>query len=234
MKIYAKQVPPEYQESPLFYGDFPENIIVTGNRNFNSHTIPVYDRILDCYDEAAEYLEELQRCKKDAAYKNVTEIINDYFPAREYREKPYNTRDIHRIRVCLELYGTRKYYEGDYILEMLEAITGEAWKTTTIRGCCQSDWQDVYYPVNAWSAEAIAHFETEYFNTGSEWMVHDGDTEPETPEDIDGFGCYCYKWRTEDIKKEIADAAGYPDAEVILYEHAGYIHTPVYREVKTV
>ena len=173
----------------------------------------------------------MQRCKKDAAYKNVTEIINDYFPARKYREKPYNTRDIHRIRVCLELYGTRKYYEGDYILEMLEAITGEAWKTTTIRGCCQSDWQDVYYPVNAWSAEAIAHFETEYFNTGSEWMVHDGNTEPETPEDIDGFCCYCHEWRTEDIKKEIADAAGYPDAEVILYEHTGYTRIAQYREV---
>lgn len=231
MKIYAKQVPPEYQESPLFYGDFPENIIVTGNRNFNSHTTPLYDRIIQCYEDAAEYLEELQRYKKDATYRNVTEIINDFFPALEYRTKPYNTRDIHRIRIILEWYGTRKHYEDDYIPAMLEAITGEPWSAGTIRGCCQSDWQNIYYPVKSWSMEAIAGFETEYFNTGSEWIIHDGNTEPETPEDIDGFSCYCHGWRTEDIKKEIADTAGFPDATVILYEHTGYTHISKYQEV---
>lgn len=36
-KIYAKQVPPEYQESPLFYGDWPENVFVFGNRHYNQH-----------------------------------------------------------------------------------------------------------------------------------------------------------------------------------------------------
>lgn len=231
MKIYAKQVPPEDQESPLFHEDFPKNIIVTGNRHFNSHTIPVYDRILDCYDEAAEEIENIRSRNGYAAYTTVTEAINDYFPALEYREKPYNSRDIHRIRVCLELYGTRKYYEGDYILEMLEAITGEAWRTTTIRGTCQSDWQDIYYPVKSWSAESIAYFEAEYFNTGSEWIVHDGNTEPETPEEIEGFYCYCYSWKTEDLKKEIANIAGYPDAEVILYQYAGYTKTTQYQEV---
>lgn len=230
MKIYAKQVPPEYQESPLFYGDFPENIIVTGNRDYNSHTIPVYDRILDCYDEAAEYLEELQRCKKDATYRNVTEIINDYFPALEYREKPYNTRDIHRIREALRLYESRKYYEGDYILDMLEAITGEAWSETTIRGCCQGDWQTVIYPVKSWNCESLEIFETEYFNTGSEWIVHDGNADPDGPEDIDGYSVYCHAWRTEDIKREIAEAHGAADAEVILYEFTGYSHIPNYKE----
>ena len=231
MKIYARQIAPEYQESPLFYGDFPDDIILTGNRNYKSHTIPVYERILDCYDEAALEIENIRSRNGYAAYETVTEAINDYFPASEYREKPYNTRDIHRICVCLELYGTRKYYEGDYILEMLEAITGEAWKATTIRGCCQSDWQDIYYPVKSWSMEAIADFEAEYFNTGSEWIIHDGNTEPETPEDIDGFSCYCHGWRTEDIKKEIAAAYGAIDAEVILYKHAGYNHTSIYKEV---
>lgn len=222
MKIYAKQISPEYQESPLFYGEFPENIIVTGNQHFNSHTIPVYDRILDCYEEAAQYLEELQLHKKNTTYKNVTEIINDFFPALEYREKPYSTRDIHRIRAALELYGTRAYYDGDYVFDMLEAITGETWRAGTIRGCCQGDWQNVYYPVKSWSDETISNFEIEYFNTGTEWIIHDGETEPETPEEITGFSCYCYSWRNDDLKKEIANIAGYPGADVVLYLYAGY------------
>lgn len=39
MKIYAKQVPPEYQESPLFLGDefFPDDIAVCGNRDYMEH-----------------------------------------------------------------------------------------------------------------------------------------------------------------------------------------------------
>ena len=89
MKIHAKQVPPEYQESPLFYDDFfPDNIILDGNRDYKSHTIPVYYAIINHYDDAAYCLQDLQCYGKQADYKNVTEIINDFFPALEYREKP--------------------------------------------------------------------------------------------------------------------------------------------------
>lgn len=232
MKIYAKQINPEYQESPLFLGEefFPENIILDGNRDYKSHTMPVYDRIIEAYDEAAREIENLDLRNGCAAYNNATEAINDYFPALEYREKPYNTRDIHRIREALRLYGTRKYYDGDYILDMLEAITGEAWAETTIRGCCQGEWQTVIYPVKSWSRESLEIFETEYFNTGSEWIVHDGNTDPDGPEDINGYSVYCHGWKTEDIKKEIAEAHGAADAEVILYEFTGYSHIPNYKE----
>lgn len=39
MKIYARQINPEYQESPLFMGDefFPDNIAVCGNCDYRSH-----------------------------------------------------------------------------------------------------------------------------------------------------------------------------------------------------
>ena len=82
-----------------------------------------------------------------------------------------------------------------------------------------------------WSPEALEAFETEYFNTGSEWIVHDTDAEPEGPEDIQGFSCYCHGWRTEDIKKEIANAYGESGAEVILYEFSGYSRIANYKEV---
>ena len=54
MKIYAKQVSPEYQESPLFIeGCFPDNIILTGNRDYNSHTTPEFDQIKDHFEDMA-------------------------------------------------------------------------------------------------------------------------------------------------------------------------------------
>ena len=47
MKIYAKQVPPEYQESPLFLGDefFPDDIAVCGNRDYMEHCPEVFERV---------------------------------------------------------------------------------------------------------------------------------------------------------------------------------------------
>ncbi len=224
MKIYAKQVPPEYQESPLFLGDefWPDGIILDGNRDYNSHTTELYDRILQAYDDAAEEIENLDLRNGYAAYTNATEAINDYFPALEYREKPYNTRDIHRIREALRMYGTADYYNGRYITAMLDAITGGDWKNGTIRGCCQGEWQHIIYDANRWSRTDIDIFETEYFNTGTEWIIHDGNADPDGPEDIDGYSIYCHGWRLEDIKLEIADAAGNPGAEVILYQHTGY------------
>ena len=47
MKIYALQVDPEIQESPLFLDEefFPENINVFGNRYFNAHCMDVFARV---------------------------------------------------------------------------------------------------------------------------------------------------------------------------------------------
>lgn len=54
MKIYARQVNPAIQESHLFLDEcFPDDIIVTGNRGYNDHTTPEYDKITNDFDEMA-------------------------------------------------------------------------------------------------------------------------------------------------------------------------------------
>lgn len=221
MKIYAKQVPPEHQESPLFLGDefFPDNIILDGNRDYNSHTTPLYDRIMQAYDDAAREIESLDARDGCAAYNNATEAINDYFPPLEYREKPYSTRDIHAIREALRMYGTSDYYNGRYITAMLDAITGGDWKNGTIRGCCQGDWQHIIYNANDWSRADIDIFETEYFNTGAEWIIDDD------------YSIYTHAWRDGDIRAEIAAAAGVDPGDVVLCIFTGWKRTPEYMEV---
>lgn len=222
MKLYARQVNPEYQESPLFFDEcFPENIIVTGNRDYNSHTIDEYERIEQCFDELCEEYENI-KTHNSSYYKNATELLQDYFPGK------YSTKTIHKFKEILEKYGTRYYYEGDYIVDMLEIVTGKEWRKRTIRGCCQSEWQEIIYPVNEWTKESIEAFEIEYFNTGSEWEIHDNENDPECPEDITGFCVYCTSWNDEGIKKELIEAAGYEPEEIIMYEYAGYTKTPVY------
>lgn len=93
------------------------------------------------------------------------------------------------------------------------------------------EWQMVFYPVDEWSKEALQEFETQYFNEGTEWIIHDEQEAPEAPEDISGYSVYCIGWNTEQIKKEIAEITGASPEEITLFEFGGYTKTAYYTEV---
>ena len=59
MKIYAKQVTPEYQESPLFMEEWPENVYVFGNRHYNDHGGEYIENIKNSMYDAADELKAL-------------------------------------------------------------------------------------------------------------------------------------------------------------------------------
>ena len=173
MKIYARQVPPEFQAWPFDYIDIQDafpGVIFHGNRFYNSHTTPEFDAIYNRFDD----------------------------------EKS--------------------------ILRALHLVTGRRYEKRTIRGSCQGDWQNIYYPVADYTREALDILETEYFNTGTEWIIHDGDSIPENPDDIDGFSIYCHGWSDEQIRTEIADAYGTQGAEVIRYKFTGWSRSAQYEE----
>lgn len=231
MKIYARQVPPEYQESPLMLcGEFWDGIICEGNRDYKSRTTDEYDQIKRNMEEAAAEIEELIKKTGYSAYKTITEAVHDLL----YREnkKRYTTKEIHKWKELLRYYQTcKKQDEYRAICEALELMTGKSYSYCCIRGCCQSDWQYIYYPNDGYSDESIKCFEAEYFNTGSEWLIHDGETEPKTYEDIDGYHVYCYSWNDDGLRKEIADTAGGKPEDVILYQFRRYRKIPVYEVI---
>lgn len=237
MKIYAKQVNPEYQESPLFIdGFFPDNIILTGNRDFNSHTTPEFDQINSHFEDMAGTWENdrfffqwngagYDKIAKKPDY-TLQELLTEYGFSRP-DGKPWTTKQWHEWRLLME----REELDDDGIIKALQLLTGKAWKAFTIRGCCQSDWQSGFCPVSEWSREALEAFEAEYFNTGTEWIIHDEDGEPESPEEINGYSVYCHGWNSDQIRKEIADAAGETDpAAVVLYEFTGWSRSPEYKK----
>lgn len=237
-KIYARQIPPEHQESPLFLGDecWPDDVILDGNNRLNSHTIPEYDHINRHFDEMASEWENdscwyewtghnYRRRAKKHDY-TLGEILHDYgFTRRD--GKPWSNQQKHKWRLFME--GNGPADEEDAICEMLELMTGQAWETTTIRGCCQGDWQTMFYPAD-WTRESVEQFEIEYFNTGSEWTIHDEETTPESPEEISGYTVYCHGWNDYDIRSEIANTAGGNPIDVVLYGFDGYTQTARYAE----
>ena len=165
MKIYAKQVSPEYQESPLLIeGCFPDNIILTGNRDYNSHTTPEYDQINSHFEDMAGTWENdrfffqwngagYDKIAKKPEY-TLQELLTDYGFTRP-DGKPWTTKQRHEWRLLME----REELDDDGIIKALQLLTGKAWKAFTIRGCCQSDWQSGFCPVDEWSREALEAFE---------------------------------------------------------------------------
>ena len=228
-KFYARQIAPEYQISPFW--DTIENetgIILDGNSRISGYMPDEYQHIWDAFDDAAQEIENQDMKNGYAAYSSATEAIQAYFPASEYRSSGrYSTRDIHAIREALRLYGTRDYYQGDYILNMLDALTGHDWRYIELRGCCQGDWQGCYYDSTLWSPDALRALEIEYFNLGEEWMIHDDETEPGCPEDITGYSVYI---TGDDSRTELADVIGCDPEELKLYRFRGWTRSAAYEE----
>ena len=228
MKIYAKQINPAYQESPLFYDNmFPENIVVSGNNKYIDHTIPAFDKIIQYFDEMANAWEEANfyyqynsngeyiKTKKRPDY-TISELLRDYGFMRE-DGKPWNNHQKHEWKLLFE--DGAGADEEETILSCLRLITGKMWECKQIAGCAQGEWNYIYYPVDEWSKAALEAFEAEYFNTGSEWIIDEGDFKPEEndPDEISGYSIYCASWNEEGIKQEIADFEGVDIDDVILF-----------------
>lgn len=217
MKIYAKQISPEYQTSPLWLDErFPKDLIVAGNPSLRGHTTSAWDTIQGNGDYAAEQMGLITERDPWANYKTITEMLNDCFPRDN--GKSYTSWQVHEWKKLLDDWGNAE--EREYTLA-LSLMTGLSYDWCAIRGYCQGDWNIVYYPEKHYSKEALNVFEIEYFNMGTEWMVHDSESVPETPDEIEGLYMYTYNWDYEGIKKEIVDYTGGSADDVILYDEKG-------------
>ena len=216
MKIIATQVPPEYQESPLFYGEefWPENVFVFGNRDYNQHADALNDlkTALENIVEVFDDMQQGQGWTNDLAYAIQCELQEEY--RREYNR----AERLRLVELANEYCFAKSYKENNVLCKVLELITGKTWDNGTIRGCCQGDWQEVIFPAE-YGREWLEDFEIEYFNTGSEWIVDDD------------FSVYCHRWNNDGIRQEIADAAGTTPENVILKTFTGWKRTPEYAEV---
>lgn len=218
-KVYARQIPPEYQESPLYtFDEYPENVSVFGNRHYEGHKTNELEKVENALEECAEHALSAGRGQY---YETFTAALEDYFPRPN--GKHYDGIAKKAWRALLETVEKTGEDLQAYCIA-LELWTGTAYDYTTIRGTSQGDWQEIIYPAD-WTRDSLQAFETEYFNTGEEWLVHDGPETPETPEDISGYSLYVYR----DARKEIAEVEDVNPENVTLYAFERYSQTPVYK-----
>lgn len=233
MTVYARQIAPEYQESPIYFPEcFPDNITVCGNREFNEHKTELFERVYDGIKDGdllrlIEEAENSDELDYEPNYNSAAEAISMELP-KENGE--YSEQEINDIHYWIEQYENGRN-EQIALCNILSIVSGEEYDYRTITGCCQGDWNYIYYPVKEWSDEALRAFETEYFNEGTEWIIHDEESEPETAEDISGYSIYCVSYNVDGIRKEISEYTGEPIENIKLYQHDGYYKVSKYKEV---
>ena len=235
-KIVAMQVNPEYQEGPLYCDEmFPDNVAVLGNRRMNEYIPERCEKALEVL-RTGSFWGDIDNAER-AEYTDAADVLGDWLPREN--GAAYNADECRAF--------AERFLRGDLdddvdaLAALMSLLNGKPWKSRTIRGTCQSDWNEIAYPVDEWPDEALNAFECEYWNTGDEWEAFEIDADELEKIDLEDvtrdeleeaceMPCYTYTHErgNEKIKIEIAAAFGSAPEDVVLLKFGGYVRTPRY------
>lgn len=216
-KVYARQVPWEWQESPWDDEQLKiDKAALYGNRSYGS-------LVFDEFEQVVKALEEMD-WDDDRPYSTEQEMLLDYVPP--VGRDSYTDEEIKTWKFACQMYNPDYGRNEQWGICMgLTLMLGKEYDYKTLRGSCQSDWIYFIYPTDLYNDEAVRRLETEFFNTGEEWMIHDEETVPDCPEAVNGYTMYVY----DDARKEIAAEAGVAPEDVVLWKYDGMLSIPKYK-----
>lgn len=223
-KVYARQIPYEWQESPWdLWGSeqmITDKAAIYGDKQLQGYTFAEFDNVLTALDEM-----DLTDVGEDSWYTTEQEMLLDYVPP--VGRNAYTAEEIEKWKAVCDLYDGRNRTRDEQaaICAGLTLVMGKEYDYRCLRGCCQRDWNYFYYPVDLYNDDAIRDLEIEYFNMGEEWMIHDEETVPDCAEAISGYTFYVY----DDARKEIAAEAGVEPEDVVLWGYGGMMSIPTYK-----
>ena len=219
IKYTVYQVAPENQESPLFFSSecFPEDLTVFGNHSYKEHLSYEIKPIMKALrDGFLEYdLSDLEKVDEERA------ALKEWFAGI----KNLSDEQVHDLARLIRNDSFSDYREDVYC-GIFSILTGKQYDFQIMRGSTQDEWNYVFYVRDDWTNEGIDYFITEYFNTGTEWMVY-------TEEDEAMFPCsvYTHCWDVKRCKDEIAQFLECNPDEIQMFEFSGWQKIPKYKEV---
>ncbi|MGF7010658.1 hypothetical protein M2146_001182 [Lachnospiraceae bacterium PF1-22] len=225
-KLYAKQVPRKEQEALFPLGSiFYKNVTLIGNHDLIGQETDAYFNFVQYAADAQETIETLDNDDVDW-YESISDCLQDLFPP-EHKDS-YTEEEVQEWKKILQKYIVEsKSMEDDYelVCKALKLITGIPYYFAKLRGKTESDWQGCYYP----EGKDPGALEINYFNMGTEWIVHEDDIIPKSPEDINGASYYCF----EDPRETFAKIFKMNKSNIILYGFKKYKNgQPTYKILK--
>lgn len=209
-RIFAKTLNPENFDYRIYdiREDDGNELYVFGGRDFcdidENGYLSAIKKIIDEYND---YYFEVYY------HNSMKEFLLDMLPKKE-NGKELSPKEIHYLKEVLD-----KGDKDDIRCACLSIIRGKTYTWTYLRGCCQGDVVKAYYPETE-TQKYVDFVEAWFFGTGTEIEIHDGDFDPEAPEDIEGFTFYTATWKLDELKEEIKSACGYKeddDVEIVLW-----------------
>lgn len=229
-KLVAIQQAPEHTEPPMVFDDFEANypnVIIMGNRHFKYFGVESwFERIWEYFEYAKDTITDINNGVDDC-YDSVEDYLNDYFPNMKGNGGKYEPERVETLVKILEKSYMCKRADFDSCLcQVISVMFDKNWEHTTLRGCCQGDWQDCYYCTEDNDEDIIEALEAYYFNTGDEYKVHFVDENGNIDEDECEYD-YVYKYPEE---KQLADNYGCKVEEIKFFKHNGYYKISNYED----
>lgn len=204
-KIYATTLNPESYDYRVYdiSDDDGNTVIIDGGREFANIDNNGYLKAIK------SIIKEYNTYSFDYYYNgSIMAFLKDMLPEKE-NGKRLSPREAHIIKQALDADK-----DINTICDCLSIITGKIYLMRGLRGCCQGDYIEAYYPVEDGIQKYLNWIEAWYFGTGTEVMVHEEDSVPNSAEEVCGWTFYTDSWKTEDIKTEIKKEYGCKDEDV--------------------
>lgn len=226
MRIYARQVDPDLQKNGFVDGFdeyYANNMIIFKNFQYGNLIREDYREIARIILDGnlADHIKRIIS-GKDNDFDSVEDAVLDYFNEIELCS---SLTDEDRREIAYVVIEEYSYDFNKSFCNILSVITKAEWKYREIQGNYYGQHNTVFYVSSVFSDKDIAEIETLYFNTGSEWIIHDGEKEPESAEDIKGHSFYC---SDRDEKRFFCEYFNVPENDVVLYKFDGYKKVTMY------
>lgn len=215
-KVY--QISPERTESPYCdLDEMYEGIAIFGNRDFkeifggdpiNKVYEALFGKSSDCF------CNDFDNVGADADFDSITDCINYYLPPQS--KERYSTKEIRKLKELLDEFWSAngRGMEDERFCDIASIVTGKKYDYRNIHGCCQRDWNTLYFPVDSVSDDSIRYIEGVFFNTGDEWSIREGDEEV--------YRTYTVESDINKVRGEIADVLGVEPSQLEMYLFDGY------------
>jgi len=209
-KIYAVTLNPESFDYEAYdiRNDDGNEVIIDGGREFTDIDSKGYLKAIK------QIIKEYNTYLYDCYYhESIMEMLRDMLPKKE-NGKRLSPLEAHNIEEAL-----KNDKDVETICECLYVITGKIHRMRPLRGYCQGDYVEAYYPVEDGITKYLDYVEAWYFGTGTEIEV--SEEEATKPEEVSGWTFYTASWEVKDLKAEIKEQCGYrrddDNVEVILW-----------------
>ena len=227
MRIYAKQVPPDIQESHFNINLYPGEVTITGNSNFNEYKSNLYKHVEEHLEDAYREFDEFEGGKREPDDTHLDDLVQTHFGVLPKSvDERLQWRKLLSCRILTSIFAT----PPKQIAKIMSLVSGKPYDVHDIHGCRQSDWNYVICPneMTVGTPSVLEMIESEYFNTGSEWMAY----ESEDTFKSEDCGIAIYVLNMQDPRKVIADFFWVMPAEVEMYAFDRYEKIPKCRRME--